>query len=51
MEKYDYIIVGAGPGGNALAYALKAKEHLSLLRKRINGAAHVRTMAAIPPRL
>lgn len=25
MEKYDYIIVGAGPGGNALAYALKAK--------------------------
>lgn len=23
MEKYNYIIIGAGPGGNALAYALK----------------------------
>lgn len=26
MKKYDYIIIGSGPGGNALAYALKAQD-------------------------
>ncbi|WP_081167904.1 dihydrolipoyl dehydrogenase family protein [Lactococcus garvieae] len=31
MKKYDYIVIGSGPGGNALAYALKAQGHSVLI--------------------
>lgn len=46
VEKYDTVVIGAGPAGTAAASSLKAQDKKQPLWKKTYGAALVRTVGA-----